>query len=185
MDLWQLSLPMVAMLFLLPLASPHLDALAGSSGDGHPGNGEGVPPPLAPSPLDKDGPEPHGCADAEIRLACGKIAYYVHDHRFEAQCNCHKKCRLTRTSRGSLLASKQGQGRPLGLLAAWLMLTHGPAPPASKDEHRDPFLIALISHEDRRAARRILKSSVDGRALLSFERESRSEEATSEPEVVP
>lgn len=109
----------------------------------------------------------------------GFIAYYDKGKRFQATCTQqgHVRCRLTRTSNES--ASRGAQGRPVGLMAAWLGHKCGP------DEHRNPFLVHSFGHGDRLAARRLLRQAPGGDALQACERVRRADEADSEPEGVP
>ncbi len=58
----------------------------------------------------------------------GKITYYATGEMFVAVCgghSCGAECKLSRTSRkatgrGAASRNEEGQGRPIGTLAAWL-----------------------------------------------------------------
>lgn len=124
-----------------------------------------------------------------VYLPEGRLAYYIHDHRFEATCRIHQTrrpdgsfsmCKLTRTSKPS--DRRSGQGRPMGLAAAWLSAAQCHE---TKESHNDRFWMATcLTKEERRAARTRLKLVQGGPRLLECERPQRPGE-DSEPEVVP
>lgn len=128
-----------------------------------------------------------GVVGNEVRVFFpnGKVTFYRSDGRFEAVCRQHQQtskaiCRLTRTSAEN--ARKAAQGRPLGLLVAWLELArhHG-----CGREHKDPvFVNAGITLAQRQAARRSLEATDGGVALLACERPQREGEPA-EPVGVP
>lgn len=119
----------------------------------------------------------------------GKITYYAKDSRFEAVCRfCQsdgdkQMCRLTRTGRRN--ERRPNQGRPLGLMSAWLL-----AAPKFVDKeshirsHCDRlWLSTSLTRAQRRAGRKFLRSLAHGPALLSKEGELRPGEE-SEPEGI-
>lgn len=116
----------------------------------------------------------------------GKVTHYGHDGRFEAVCRYHQsedgriKCRLTRTSKAN--ARRRAQGRPVGLLVAWLEDTaHRPQ---TKREHVSALHVnTAYSRECRKSYRNMVKTMTNGMLLLSKERE-RGADSDSEPEAV-
>jgi hypothetical protein len=118
-----------------------------------------------------------GHADNMVILDGGSIAWHQTTLRFEARCDKHgDRCRLTRSSEPSKRAGAIFQGRPLGLLGAWLAAGHHCN---SKDEH-----VAFHSLDERQAAREIIKLNINGHAMLAREREKRDGE-DSEPDDMP
>ena len=99
---------------------------------------------------------------------------------FVVECGnpAHDRCRLTRTAGGAAHSGRSGQGRPYGLLAAWLR-----APTASLETNM--FAYTSPSRGERQIARRSLATDVDGRALLAAERARRGDESSEEPANVP
>eukprot|EP00972_Heterocapsa_arctica_P035128 5172123-Heterocapsa_arctica.AAC.1 len=70
-------------------------------------------------------PEPIG--DFVVRLPFGDIRYYHLRKEMVAHCPNPRHgnhCRLSRKTTPHLSAKKAGQGRPAGLLAAWLRSAH-------------------------------------------------------------
>lgn len=132
-----------------------------------------------------------GSAQVTVFLAHGKLSYYPHDQRFEAVCRRHQAapdvatgssgvlCRLTRTGRAN--ARRPAQGRPCGLMMAWL---HVAAEVADRTCHCDAFFVGSISREARRAARAMLSELPNGALLLQCERALRAGE-DSEPDACP
>ena len=109
----------------------------------------------------------------------GKLSYYSKGARFECECFLHPRCRLTRTAKAN--PSRVGQGRPLGLMAAWLALRERVG---DAKEHKHAFVTASLSRQDRAAARVQLRACVNGATLESCEAPKGDAEA-SEPEQVP
>ena len=87
---------------------------------------------------------------------------------------------MRRTSR--VADAIPAQGRPVGLLAAWLsdVVTESCFDHPS---HISPFLLALCSLEKRQAARAFVATLPGGMELLAFERKPRTGEDT-EPEEI-
>jgi hypothetical protein len=91
---------------------------------------------------------------------------------------------MTRTARASKIAARSGQGRPLGLMAAWCALAETLAL-ASAEEHRSPLVLIQAQDIDaRRLGRECLKDRIGYAALAAFERGLVDGEG-SEPEVSP
>ena len=112
-------------------------------------------------------------AIATVGLEGGDIRYYRKGD-FTATCRFHPGCILTRTS---MPGRRPAQGRPLGLLAAWLSLR-----PESKAEH---FNRANWPDAARRQAARVELSHVFGSAeLFACERPRRDGEGV-EPDGCP
>jgi hypothetical protein len=97
-------------------------------------------------------------ADAVVEVVSGTIKLYQRTHRMVAECNRHPACFLTRTTLGSAVPARFGQGRPLGLLVAWLeMCLDG----LSRFEHvhhftpsaEERFVVRGIVEADHRFAR--------------------------------
>jgi hypothetical protein len=97
-----------------------------------------------------------------------------------AECSEHHgRCRLTRVLHASSLPSRRAQGRPLGLMAAWLEA----APLAtSAEEHKE--LAKSLEKVERREARASLRERPGAAALFALERGQR-DSSDSEPDAVP
>ena len=121
-------------------------------------------------------------ARAVIVLPEGKISFYDKNTQFEAICNAHG-CKLKRTAKASEVHGREGQGRPVGLAAAWLALASAPAI-QTKADHCCPFFVMGITREQRRAGRDRVKAQPGSEDLLRFER-SKTEEEDSEPDELP
>lgn len=117
-------------------------------------------------------------ADVTVALAHGHISYYEKGDRFQATCTQpgHVRCRLTRTSRAS--DRRSAQGRPVGLMCAWLAAACNP------QDHRNAFLVNSFDSAARRSARHDARVLPAMPALEACERAKRQDEA-SEPEEVP
>ena len=91
---------------------------------------------------------------------------------------------MTRSSAASVSAGRPAQGRPLGMLSAWL---GGLARTSNtKAEHWDLFTRqTMLTHQVRLDSRRQLRRQPNGVALESFERVRRDDEPDSEPEALP
>lgn len=113
----------------------------------------------------------------------GVIKYDFRSKTFVAECLCpdhhEPKCHLTRQASGSALASRSWQGRPLGLLLAWL---HDSPDGLTRHEHVHTF--PAVVPLDQRHMRRVELEAMDSdlaRALLQHERPRREGEPA-EPE---
>jgi hypothetical protein len=125
------------------------------------------------------------CVECDVEG--GTVRAYPLTNIFEATCNLarhtgggQRPCRLTRTSKGSLAPMREFQGRPAGLMAAWLKAGCRQEV-VSREDHQNPFLISLISHEDRVIGREAIMATLNGDVLCSCERAPRPGEPT-EPE---
>lgn len=143
-----------------------------------------VPPPPGRAParanpaagsIDRQRPE-FVCRIPELG---GHILFYEKSKLFFAYCGNpgHGRCMRSRTSESSSRADRVGQGRPLGLLAAWLRGHNLP----SKQEHSWDF----PDHSARLAARQQWRGRSEAFATLeSLERPRRPGEAE-EPDIIP
>jgi hypothetical protein len=117
-----------------------------------------------------------GRASAVVFVEGGKVAHYAGSSSMEATCNCptHGKCRLTRTVNESSVVGREGQGRPVGQLVAWL--AKGNSLP-NKDAHMG--IGNTLSFADRTAARATLAAmgTTDVTGLFAAERPSRAGES--------
>lgn len=140
------------------------------------------PPPAPPLPHpDRDGGR-RGRGEAMVVFPHGKISFYASKNVMEATCRVpsHGKCVLTRTVR-----CRQGTeehlvpkgGRPLGMLAAWLLK----AGAAETKEAHWAFVRAPLA--ERVAAREYIKQAEHGPELLAMEREQKPTEPE-EPETL-
>lgn len=90
-------------------------------------------------------------ADASVVLPFGsRIRFYKSTGSFEAVCQYHLskegiRCRLTRTAAPSIRRGREGQGRPLGFMAAWCNLCIDCD--TSQAEHRDPVMMSLATRK--------------------------------------
>ena len=149
-----------------------------------------VPPPPVPMEVEEPpaaapGPEiaagGREAAHLTKDVEGGYITVYLADNRMVAHCRRHgpRECRLTRGLQASAAASRRAQGRPLGLLLAWLRCCDEFADAAEHKGHR-PF----PSHEARLAARTAFAAEADSEAWFAVERPRREGEGL-EPEAVP
>ena len=102
------------------------------------------------------------------------IRYYTKDKErpyFTATCRyctpgdiLHEDCRVSRAAYESKLVSRSAQGRPLGLLMAWLLLPD----PGTKALHVD--LIETLSMEQREAGRKFVLGLAGSEVLFDVER---------------
>jgi hypothetical protein len=115
--------------------------------------------------------------DAFAWVPGGKITFYDNKKSFEAVCSnpAHGRCVMTRTILPRL--TKPSQGRPLGLMSAWLAA--GPAAP-NKETH----WLFLPSHDARVEHRHGLMGTGGGPALVECERPLREGEIA-EPMDLP
>ena len=123
------------------------------------------------------GGNPFGEAEHVVVLECGGIiAYYPASANFVAYCgsddhNDHAVgCRRVRTCTAG---RSRAQGRPLGLLAAWLEYLA-----ISREAH---MAAPAFSHAERAAARNRLRDNPDAVDLFACERPAR-DDSDSEPE---
>lgn len=172
---------------------------AGSSNDPMPGSWPPAPSPgqlvlaaVAPAPpppvpaAELRGPRSRGLHT--VRFIGGKVIFYPDKRdpskgRFEATCGnieAHgAACRLTRASHAPKNAlAHPAQGRPLGLMAAWLAHSFYPSVETQTDH---AAMLALLSHDLRASSRAELVLEENGEALAACERPRREGE-NDEPE---
>lgn len=112
-----------------------------------------------------------------VEVSGGNIRFFASNLHFQAKCNAPghgARCTKTRTS---VAGRKQGQGRPLGFLAAWL--ARGPTC-ATAPEHA---ALAEIDVAERKAHRASLRARPEADFLRACERAPKLGEE-SEPERV-
>lgn len=121
-------------------------------------------------------------ADIDVQVGGGRIHYYAATNKFVAYCDDprHKKCSRERVA---WQGTRPSQGRPLGLLAAWLE----DAEWGSTREHCDIGIFATLDRrQESRAAllARVAAGEFDVARLLRRERQLRPFEEA-EPDVSP
>ena len=170
--------PAVAGADLVHVAPDHIDA-AEDGADEPSGEEVAAVPKAAP----RRRPGLRGKADMEIEVEGGVLRYYGNKNAVIAHCerHGHHLCRLTRTLSASMARGRAGQGRPVGMLCAWL---------ASAD-HEDWDAAGLHSRmsplpdlEARILARSEFNLLPDADAWLALERPVGPEE-DEEPEKIP
>ncbi len=135
-------------------------------------------PPLPPPPHYPELP-PKPDDDQLLVVPGGVLRWYKKLDKFQATC-CHPRhdrCILSRTSESG---RKLGQGRPLGLLTAWLKWGHEDPTVATKDDHWNEE--KWPDFDTRLNAREYLYTVVGGFEMLACEREMGHNDF--EPEVV-
>lgn len=170
-----------AELMAMPLEAPSEDA---------PGQGPGAqagPPPQEPAARPPPPPAENlvrvGGA-ATVLFPSGRITFWPAGGKFEAICRnpAHGKCVLTRTHRAKQGLTPSGfpkGGRPLGLLAAWLLKADHTD---SKEAHWSTDVLGS-SFAEREAGRRFVETAPGGDMLLGLER-PRAEGEPAEPETL-
>lgn len=126
-----------------------------------------------------------GAADFTVHLEFGSIRFYFSRLEMVAHCGnpAHgKRCRLSRSVQASAATSRIGQGRPVGLLGAWLMAGQQDQNLTTHEAH--VRMRPLPDLDSRRSARLLVAGRPDGLELLAFERPQRDGEPE-EPESVP
>ena len=114
----------------------------------------------------------------KVCIGHGHIKFHEAPEDFYVICSKHGQlCRLTRTRRAH--ESRPSQGRPLGLLAAWLMADHG-----SKVDHQLPES-KMVAYGERVRARRELETVPGAHVLLNIERLPSAGELDGEPLGLP
>ena len=127
-----------------------------SSGSSSSSNSDAVPPLPAVGPIVEAvaAPPPPGGgrskADAEVVVPNGFLRYYNTNRKFMvAHCEHHREaCRLTRALNESKARNRAGQGRPLGLLLAWLAAGHDYDSAWSHVHCEMPGLAARVLHRE-------------------------------------
>ena len=99
-------------------------------------------------------------AEACMVTTGGKLSFYANTGNFEARCSKHPSCVLTRTSK----RGPRSNGRPLGMLQAWLNMDT----PAELHKDKNHCRVALTLAV-RQAAREEVKSSASGTLLCEHE----------------
>lgn len=126
--------------------------------------------------------EPSRLAEVTFEIPnLGTLRFYATRNEFVAHCTHqqgHDRCRLSRSSSASLAGNREGQGRPLGLLVAWLQAAHG------FQDGRAHVRMPRPDLATRQAAREFLKTLEGSGALLLAERPRRAGEPE-EPPTVP
>ena len=139
----------------------------------------------AGGPADPADPGPsRSRADLEMRVEGGVIRFYGAAQRIVGHCEHHgeRECRFTRTTMGSTLASRAGQGRPLGLVLAWLRCgCRDDLPTAASHKAMRP----MPSHADRLRAREEFAADPASEAWFAVERARREGDGSDEPDHVP
>ena len=151
------------------------DALVPVDPQGSPGGAQPdlVAPPIALAP---PGPAVRNKGVATVQVYGGSITFCGETaqtkSRFQAQCPLKDEhgqgCRLTRAGHafeGARGTRRTAQGRPLGLLAAWLQCA---GMCSSKEEHQ--VLAGMVSYEDRLRAREHLLEQPQGPEIAAQER---------------
>jgi len=155
------------------VAEEALAIAVATSGDGDwdPSASECPAPPLPPAAPIVVGAAPHPelpherlPAVAQCVVPGGIVRYYRTTGRLVGECHAHERCFLTRTTRGSLVRGRESQGRPCGLILAWL----SECPPNIEQfEHVHAFRPTL---EQRIAARHIQAANLAMREVFGDER---------------
>lgn len=123
-------------------------------------------------------------ADFAAVFEFGIIRYYFSRREFVAHCQSPEhghRCRLSRSSEESLSKRRAGQGRPIGLLGAWLMA--GAADRNISSQWQHTHMRPMPSLSDRQAARMTIAAHAQGAGLLALERPAREGEPD-EPETI-
>ena len=93
-------------------------------------------------------------------LELGRLVYYPKSQTFSAFCTKHEDCRRSRTAK----SGNAGQGRPLGALVAWLMLSE------KFNDHFEHVRLCVPSYKERKEARELLKAKDGYESFSSYER---------------
>jgi hypothetical protein len=126
--------------------------------------------------------KPGDDADAACKLPFGTLRYYMKTKTMVAHCSVHAgKCRLTRSVIVSDVAGREGQGRCLGYLVAWLRCcpkedgydrnvhVHAYVPTlAQRMECREWFNEHARTHDDALQFLRRERCQRDGEALEAY-----------------
>ena len=154
---------------------------AASSG---PASGSASAPaaPPIPRPLKRVLP-PRPTCDQVVVIPGGILHYYYNLDRFTATRlhGDHGRCIL---SRASISGRKRGQGRPLGLLSAWLLWSEKGPCCATREQHWDQSNEHYPKFESRQAARDFLWTVDGGPEMMACERMPVVGETEDEPAVV-
>jgi hypothetical protein len=182
------------MLPLPPLAGDEREVLV---------SGGGVPPPAEPEPPAVPSaaagafvealvaqPRRHAAPAPGLRVGVESVCYFafgtISAYRsgdLVATCGYpgHARCRITRTVQLQGSRTKSAKGRPLGLMAAWLLDDAH----QSQAAHCQAAKAKAYSFEQRRAARTALRNTPGSEPLFEKERGRHDTEQHSEPEGCP
>jgi hypothetical protein len=128
---------------------------------------------------------PRGKAVYTVKLPFGSIRYYKSTRTLVATCDKHgPKCRLTRSTKASFSKANPGQGRPFGLLVAWLEHIAGLVAKPTTAQNKAIVCNLCKSYVLRKAARRKFRLADGVCDLLAVERKKRELESDEEPNVV-
>ena len=156
-----------------PATNVGLEVFEGSASAEVPG--EAAPPEAIPKAMPKAFARGQVVtAAAAVYVEGGRIAFHISKGSFEATCQVHHRCVLSRTSTGRTSRRRDGHlgGRPVGFLCCWLKAA---SQHRSKEDHCNKTNWAF-SQAERLAARTELKALASGRDLLSHERELNADE---------
>ena len=152
-----------------------------------------VDPPPPPEPVEAPAKRRRAKTGLEISVALdkGTITYFPSNGNFQATCLEHaaERCTLSRKGHDPSAAGSSARPpcyRPLGLLAAWLEISHIPA---EKEVHKDAGnlkrLASPVEHQFRIDCRRQLLEIPGSEALFAHETPAGGEAGfASEPEQV-
>ena len=175
-----------------------MDLFCDSPADDRMEEGAAVGPPAGdevPAPPPPDMPPGFVIVEAERRVAkaitlavvvgpFGFLRYYAKKNQFVAECKyrAHANCCATKTADASRARGREGQGRPLGFLFAWMC-----APPAaiSRDAHVHVYVPGF---EDRLRFRRAVEAqaaTVPELAELFAQERPQGTDPSAEPAFVP
>eukprot|EP00435_Cladocopium_sp_Y103_P037108 s3006_g9.t1 len=117
-------------------------------------------------------------AESAVQYESHEIHYNFNGEYMRAHCSQHADCRRQRTVKPSKFAfHNRGQGRPIGLLTAWLDSA------ASFPTREDHVKARPAPLADRKAGRQKFKGTQEGLDFLKFERDQ-SQDTESEPEDI-
>ena len=139
-----------------------------------------APQPPTPASTPTRGPDAgvRQTSTARVEVGTGTIAYYSNKGAFQATCRVHKQCALTRVgSRARVQPALPAKGRPLGLMAAWLLAGGGHP---TKEAHM--ACLRGLNYDMRKAAREELLRHAAGVEVAGYERPSSS--VHDEPELL-
>ena len=115
---------------------------------------------------------PKGDLTDALAVPGGSIRWYK-SKKFTAHCDCtdhapKNRCRLERLTTSSKVPGREGQGRPLGFLMAWILLQNVPGDLHSHIHFTTP------TRAQSEVARRLLHTVPGSEAIFRRERKKRS-----------
>ena len=111
-----------------------------------------------------------------IKVDEHELHYNVTGEYMRAHCAKHEGCRRQRTIKPSAFSMhNRGQGRPVGLLVAWLNDAH------LFDSRESHTRARRFSFEKRKNARQVFKQNPEASDFFAFERDRTEDESDSEP----